>query len=286
MFKALKRWWKYMGAKVNSRFNEKADPKIQLEQAITEAQEQHRRLKEQAANVIANQKQAEMRLNRAMQEYEKLNSNARQAVLMAEDAGKKGDETKVGEYTNAAEAFANRLIALDREVEDLKTLTLQASQASEQAKAAVKQNANALQKKLAERQKLMSQLDQAKMQEEMNRAMTTLSETVGDDVPTFDEVRDKIEARYAKAKGTAELTGESVEARMLEVEQAAMNTEAQARLAQIKAELGIAPTEAEGDELLRAAEQLKAARPAPVEAGSGGETPGTPASAPAEQTET
>ena len=45
-------------------FNEKADPKVQLEQAITEAQDQHRRLREQAANVIANQKQTEMRLNR------------------------------------------------------------------------------------------------------------------------------------------------------------------------------------------------------------------------------
>ena len=55
MWKSIKKWWKYMGAKVTSAFNEKADPKVQLEQAITEAQEQHRRLKEQAANVIANQ---------------------------------------------------------------------------------------------------------------------------------------------------------------------------------------------------------------------------------------
>ena len=37
--------------------------------------------------------------------------------------------------------------------------------------------------------------------------MTSLSESVGQDVPTFDEVRDKIEARYAKAKGMAELQG-------------------------------------------------------------------------------
>ena len=65
MFKAIRRWWKYMTAKLSSSFNEKADPKVQLEQAIMEAQEQHRRLKEQAANVIANQKQTELRLNRS-----------------------------------------------------------------------------------------------------------------------------------------------------------------------------------------------------------------------------
>ena len=56
---------KYFTAKSDTRFNERADPKVQLEQAIGEAQDQHRRLKEQAANVIANQKQAELRLNRA-----------------------------------------------------------------------------------------------------------------------------------------------------------------------------------------------------------------------------
>ena len=238
MFKALKRWWKYLGAKVNSVFNEKADPKIQLEQAITEAQDQHRRLREQAANVIANQKQTEMRLDRAMGELEKVSANARQAVLMADEAAKKGDTAKVEEYTSAAESFATRLIAIESEVEDLKQLALQSSQASDQAKAAVQQNATALQRKLAERNKLLSQLDQAKMQEQVNKAMASLSETVGEDVPTFDEVRDKIEARYAKAKGMSELTESSVESRMLEVEQAAANSEAQTRLAQIRAQLG------------------------------------------------
>ena len=83
------------------------------------------------------------------------------------------------------------------------------------------------------------------MQEQMNKAMASLSETVGEDVPTFDEVRDKIEARYAKAKGMSELTETSVESRMLEVEQAAANTEAQARLAEIRAQLGLGHSVAE-----------------------------------------
>ncbi len=279
MFKAIKRWWKYLGAKLNSDFNERADPKIQLEQAITEAQDQHRRLKEQAANVIANQKQAEMRLNRSIEEYEKLNLNARQAVLMADEATKAGDEAKATQFAQAAEAFANRLIALEAEVEETKTLVLNSTQASEQAKAAVQQNASALQKKLAERQKLMSQLDQAKMQEEMNTAMATLSETVGQDVPTFDEVRDKIEARYAKAKGASELTEASVESRILEVEQASINVEAQARLAQIRADLGIGPASSEsGDDLLAQAAKLESEeKPSGTGAVGPAAEPGTPA---------
>lgn len=239
MFKLIKRSWHYLTAKLTGSFNEKADPKVQLEQAIMEAQEQHRRLKEQAANVIANQKQTEIRLNRTMADYEKVGGNARTAVMMADDAMKAGDEAKMEQYTSAAEAFANRLVALEREVEDLKELHLQSSQAADQAKSAVNQNSSALQKKLSERQKLMSQLDQAKMQEQLNKAMTSLSETVGDDVPTFNEVRDKIESRYAKAKGASELNGASVEARMLEVESASLNVEAQSRLSEIRTQLGL-----------------------------------------------
>ncbi len=239
MFKLMKRWWKYTTAKLTGSFNERADPKVQLEQAIAEAQDQHRRLKEQAANVIANQKQTEIRLNRTMEEYEKVGNNARQAVMMVDDAQKQGDTAKVTQYTSAAEAFANRMISLEREVEDLKALHLSASQAADQAKAAVNQNSSALQKKLSERQKLMSQLDQAKMQEQLNTAMDSLSETVGQDVPSFDEVREKVESRYAKAKGAAELSESSVEGRMLEVEQASINVEASARLSEIRAQLGL-----------------------------------------------
>jgi phage shock protein A len=245
MFKLLRRMGAYLTALLTGKFNEMADPKVQLEQAIIEAQEQHRRLTEQAANVIANQKQAELRLNRSLQELEKVNGSARQAVMMADEASKRGDAAKAAEYTRAAESFAQRLISVEKEVEDLKTLSLAAAQASDQAKGAVSQNSMALQKKLAERQKLMSQLDQAKMQEQMNTAMASLSQTIGQDVPSLEEVRDKIEQRYSKALGHAELQGQTVETRMLEVEHAQMDSEAQARLSEIRSQLGLSAPAAE-----------------------------------------
>jgi phage shock protein A len=216
---------------------------VQLEQALSEAQEQHRRLREQAASVIANQKQLEMQLNRKMDELQKINGSARQAVLMADEAGKRGDAAKATEYTKAAESFASRLIAIEQEVESLKTMSLQAAQQGDNAKAAVQQSSVMLQKKITERQKLLSQLEQAKMQEQLSKTMAQLNETIGEDVPTFDEVQRKIEERYAKALGRAELQGQTVEARMLEVEQASLDVEAQARLSQIRAQLGLAPAE-------------------------------------------
>jgi len=240
MANGFKRWWGYLKAKTSSTLEEHADPKIQLEQAIREAQDQHRRLRDQAASVIANRTQTEMRLNRALGELEKVNGNARQALVMASDADQKGDTAKAADYTDAAEALANRMIQLEADIEDLKTLSLQAAQAADQAKAAVEQNARALQQKLAERQKLLSQLDQAKMQEQMASAMASLNEEVGQSGPTFEEVRQKIEARYAKAKGAAELTTTAVDSRMQEIEAATANAEAKARLSEMKVELGLA----------------------------------------------
>jgi len=79
------------------------------------------------------------------------------------------------------------------------------------------------------------------MQEEMNRAMSQLSEAVSEDVPTFDEVRTKIEKRLAKAQAASELTGTTVDVKMLEVEQAQLTSEAQARLGTLRAELGLRP---------------------------------------------
>jgi phage shock protein A len=239
VFKLFTKWWKYFTASSNKKFNERADPAVQLEQALTEAQEQHRRLRDQAVNVIATQKQSELRLNAKMAELEKLNGNARQALVMAADATKQGNAAKATQYNSAAETIANQLIQVEKDVEGLKAMVLNSTQASDQAKAAVEQNSRLLQQKITEKSQLLSKLEQAKMQETMNKTMDQLTATLGADVPTLAEVSDKIEARYAKATAASELQETSVGSRILEIEQATANVEANGRLAQLRAELGL-----------------------------------------------
>src|SRR5439155_19805790 len=101
---------------------------------------------------------------------------------------------------------------------------------------------------LADRTTLLSPLDQPKMQAQMTKAIATLCETVGPDAPTLEEVMDKIERRYAQALGTSELQGQTVESRMLELEQASTDQEAQQRLTQIRDQLGIAAPSAPSGE--------------------------------------
>ena len=49
--------WKYLMALFSSKVDEYADPKVQIQQAIEDAQRQHQALSQQAAAVIGNQRQ-------------------------------------------------------------------------------------------------------------------------------------------------------------------------------------------------------------------------------------
>lgn len=242
--------WKYLMAAFGAKIDEKADPKIQIQQAIEEAQRQHQALTQQAAAVIGNQRQLEMKLARQMSDVEKLQGSARQALVLAGQAQTAGDTAKAAEYEQTAQAFANQLVSAEKGMEDLKVLHDQALQAAQQAKKAVETNASIVQKKVAERTQLLSQLEQAKMQEQVTRSLSSMSELAAPgNVPSLDEVRDKIEARYAKALGGAELASNSVEGRMLEVEKSTMDFAGQARLDQIRASLAGAPAAGEAPPL-------------------------------------
>ena len=78
--------WKYLMALFGSKIDEHADPKVQIQQAIEDAQRQHQALVQQAAAVIGNQRQLEMKLSRQLTEVETLQANARQALVLADRA--------------------------------------------------------------------------------------------------------------------------------------------------------------------------------------------------------
>lgn len=229
--------WKYLMALFDSKIEENADPKVQIQQAIEDAQRQHQELSQQAAAVIGNQRQLEMQLNRRLAEIEKLQSNTRQAIQLADKARAEGNTQKATEYENAAEAFAAQLVTAEQGVEDTKQLHDQSLQQAEAAKKAVERNSMALQQKVAERTKLLSQLEQAKMQEKVAESIQSMNSISNRNTPNLDQVREKIERRYANALGTAELAQNSVQGRMAEIEQAGVQLAGHSRLEQIRAEM-------------------------------------------------
>jgi phage shock protein A len=248
MWKSLKRWWKYLAVKLRVAHEERADPKVQLEQAILEARAEHRKLSDAAALVVAQQKQAQDRLDAKVVECDKARASAGQALLMIDREARLGHADKVATFTTAAEGLANRVLGFERELRELDQALLQATRAAEQAKAAVVQNATTLQSKLDEQERLLSVLDRAKMQEALNDARGQLDDVLGDDVPTFAEVERKILNRHAVAEAKGELSALQASAQvdpgLLEIEAAQRSAEAQALLVQMRERLGLpAPVE-------------------------------------------
>jgi len=241
--------WRYLMALFNAKIDEHADPKVQIQQAIEDAQRQHQALTQQAAQVIGNQRQLEMQLNRQLTSIEKINVQVRQALTLADQATASGDDAKAAEYTNAAEVLAAQLITAETNVEGLKALHNQAVTAASSAKRAVDQNAMTLQQRVAERTKLLSQLEQAKMQEQVSVSLRSMSEmSVSGNTPSLEQVREKIERRYANALGSAELAQNSVQARMSEIQQDSVQMAGHVRLEQIRASMREDETVANNDE--------------------------------------
>jgi phage shock protein A len=232
--------WRYMMALFGAKIDEYADPKVQIQQAIEDAQRQHQALVQQAAAVIGNQRQLEMKLSRTMGEVEKLQGSARQALVLADQARAQGDPKKAVDYENTAQVFATQLVAAEQSMEDMKTLHDQALGAAGQARRAVENNAMILQQKLAERTKLLSQLEQARMQETIARSLESMSSLAAPgNTPSLDDVRERIERRYANAMGRAELAGNSVEGRMLEVQKSTLDMAGASRLDQTRQSMAI-----------------------------------------------
>jgi phage shock protein A len=239
MGRFFRRMWKYLGASANKKFDERADPEVQIQQAIEESQKRHQELTKQAASIIGSQRQLEMQIARAADEVTRLQGNARQALVMSDAAKTSGDAAKAAHLEETASTFAAQLVTAEGALEDLKTQHGQAEQASAAAKAAVEQNARRLQKDMNERTKLMTQLQAAKMQEQVAKQMDSVGKlSAPGDTPSLDQVRDRIEQRYATAMGTTELAQGSVEGRMLEVEKASIDAAAASKLDEIRASLG------------------------------------------------
>src|SRR3954452_15678689 len=155
--------WRYMMALFGAKIDEYADPKVQIQQAIEDAQRQHQALVQQAAAVIGNQRQLEMKLSRQMSEVEKLQGMARQALVLADRARASGDEAEAQKYESTGQTLATQLVSGEQSMEHAegeqakkhpKPLHGRAPAAGGQARGAVETNATVLQQRIAERSRL------------------------------------------------------------------------------------------------------------------------------------
>ena len=111
---------------------------------------------------------------------------------------------------------------------------------AEAAKKAVQQNAMAVQEMAAERMQMLGQLEAAKMQESVNRAMDAMNAQVGDTgTLSLDAVNDKIKNRMAVAQAQAEIKAATPDGAIAELKMSTGMLKAEAALDDLRAELGL-----------------------------------------------
>ena len=86
---------------------------------------------------------------------------------------------------------------------------------------------------------LVGSLQQAKMQESVNKAVEAISANMGDEAVSMDKVEQKIEQRKANAMAKAELHESTPEGAELELREAVSVAQADAKLDELRKELGI-----------------------------------------------
>ena len=215
------------------------NPEIEIEQAINEARKRDQELRNQAAKVVAHRTQIESKMEKAADDVGEAREMAKQSLMRAEQAKTSGDAEGVDKWTRTAQSLAMRLQAAENNLGTLKSQYETAASQAEKAKDAVQANAMRVSELAAKRMELLGSLEAAKMQESVNKAVDSLSNTMEYDMPSLEKVEEKIEARKAEAMAKAELRDATPVGAEEELKEAINMVQADAKLEELKAELGL-----------------------------------------------
>lgn len=190
-------------AAVDDKLNDAIDPKIQIGQAIEEAQRQFGELKAASAVVMANYERTTQRRGQLQRQLDQLGNSIKSAKAAIDSATNDTEKTR---RTNQARSFAMQYAQVQDELAHIDEQLPALKEASDAAQHHCEDFAQVVTEKMRERTRLLSDLDQAKADEHLNAALKTMSDLTGSStVPTFAQVEDKIEQRKSVAHASVAL---------------------------------------------------------------------------------
>jgi phage shock protein A len=205
--------------------------------------EQAKAIRESATNIIAHEKLLESERSTLTAELDKARKNARQAVLMADEASQAGETDKASEFNESAQVMAEHIVTLEAQLATIDSELVAARDASAEARSVASDSAIKMAQMKARG---------AELRADLYRAAVAEATLEADGTPSFDEVKDTIGHRLAKAEAVAELSEVDntaiIDHHAAEIEEAARAAKAQARLAQIKSQMGVGSTDSRTDD--------------------------------------
>jgi phage shock protein A len=223
LFKTVRRLLRHLEARLVAAVDSLADPRVQVDQAIEEIYRRHQLVRQQAAIVIAAELSLGERLNRARQDGQRLE-------LAIADALAAGTE-------ELAVRLAGRLALAETTMRSLEELLPPAVAAAAGAREAMDRSRLELLHSGEERLRLLGRLETAKLLERSTEMSTGPAPGQGGDVPSLDQVRERIDERWAVAAGNAELAASESDGQLGQLEQLLLEAAGRRRLDEIRERL-------------------------------------------------
>jgi phage shock protein A len=225
---------------MGSALDHVADPRLQVQMALEEGRRQHQLLTEQAAAVLGNERELEIKVGRAMAEVERARTATGRALMLADRASREGDSAAARGHEETAALFAVQLAGAESAAAELADARDRSAAAAAAARRAVDHSAHLLHARLAEGARLTTEIEAARMQERMAETLTALDAMApSGSVPTLEQIRARVDRRVSIAAARSELAGSGTGARMLEIERAGLEESGRQKLLEIRHALGL-----------------------------------------------
>ena len=238
MLRNVRQAWAYGSTKVAMELDRRADPLVQIQQALEQAHDRHRKMVAHAASLIAAKSVTEQRLNRAAADVDRAEHRVAAALVAANDAD---DDVTRDRYMGTARSLAADLARATENKARLIEQHAIDSKTAEMARADAAAADAAIREAEQEAQRLRQAARHAAMREHANEAAASLNGSYALDsiIPTLAEIGERVESRFAEANAMAELSGASTQRQIMEIDLQARAAEADRNLAEIATRLGI-----------------------------------------------
>ncbi|MFP3902954.1 MAG: PspA/IM30 family protein [Armatimonadota bacterium] len=205
------------------------NPEMILRQHMEDLRDRLPELNRQVAEVVKLEKMLEMQHDRLEKKVEDLDRQVTAAVKMGE---------------SHKEAAKTLIAALQTARQDLQETEAQLEQAKKNSEQTMKMR-DAYERKIKrDIQETMSQISRAKraeIQEEMSSLLTSFE--IGDESDVLDRMTERIDEKMARGEARTEVAQSTVDVRMMDIEAAAVETEAEQMYREYQRQLGLVEDE-------------------------------------------
>jgi phage shock protein A len=222
----MRRFFRWLKALFNRGMDKLEDPDVMLDQARRDMQQTLISNRERAVQAITQKNRLQMMFDEATK---KSNQLEQQAVMALKQGNRELARQFMREKTNN-----------DAVVTQLEGSLAQATQAVEAVKLAIRRQEEEVRKKTAEALAMKAQWKQAQIQNSISKALEGL--TFENQLESFGAAAEKIRDAQSEAAARNEMMASSLQGKVMQMEDQAMDYEAEDQLQKLEERLGMRPT--------------------------------------------